>query len=433
MQVSVEATNGLERRMTVNLPAADINSEISQRLNKARNTVAINGFRKGKVPMSVLQQRFGAGVRQEVLGELINKSYGEALDQEKVRPAGQPAIEPVEGQDESNGFSYTAVFDVFPTVELTDITKFEFEQAECEINDADVDEMLESLRKQNISWAVVDRPAQDDDTVIIDFIGTVDGEEFEGGSAKGSNLVLGSGSMIPGFETGIIGMKSGESRNVEVTFPEDYQTEDLQGKNAVFAITLNEVKEGALPEVNDEFIAKFAGEDADMEAFRTMIRENMDRELSNKTLSYVKNQVMSSLAESHEFDLPRSMVKEEVARTKQEMFKQYGGGQDIDLSQFPDEPFREEAERKVKLGLVISELVSKEELSADEDAVKAEITKMASSYDSPEEVEQYYYSNQNLLNSIQMKVLEDTVVKHIVAQSKSTAASYTYAELMAKN
>jgi len=435
MQVSVEATNGLERRMTVNLPAADIDSEIDNRLKKARSTVVINGFRKGKVPMSVLQQRFGAGVRQEVLGELINKSYGDALDQENIRPAGQPTIEPAEEAKEGADFSYVAVFDVFPTVEIGDLSKFELEEATCDISDHDIDEMLESLRKQNMSWDVVERAAKEDDTVVIDFVGTVDGEEFEGGSAKDSNLVLGSGNMVPGFETGIVGMNAGETRNVEVTFPEDYQSEELQGKNAVFAITLNEVKEGTLPEIDSEFITKFAGEEADtdMDAFRAMVRENMDRELSNKVMSYVKNQVMSSLAETHEFDLPRAMVKEEVTRTKQQMFQQYGGGQNIDVSQFPDEPFKEEAERKVKLGLIISELVSKESLKADEDLVKAEITKIASSYDSPEEVEQYYYGDQNLLNSIQMKVLEDEVVKFVVDQAKSSSASYSYSELMAKN
>lgn len=433
MQVSVEATNGLERRMTVSLPTADIDVQVVERLKKAQKTVVINGFRKGKVPMSVLQQRFGAGVRQEVLGEVVNKSYGEALEKEEIRPAGQPTIEPLEDVQEGQDFSYTAVFEVYPEVELGELSKIKLEKAESTVEDSDIDEMIETLRKQNAVWDVVERPAEDGDTVVIDFKGSIDGEEFDGGSAEGSNLVLGSGQMIPGFESGIIGMKAGETRNVEVTFPEDYQAENLKGKDAVFAITLNEVKESTLPELDEEFMAKFGVEEGDLEAFKTEIRSNMERELENKALAFVKNQVMDALCDEHEFDLPQSMVKEEIVRAKQEMFQQYGQGANIDVSQFPDEPFTEQAEKRVKLGLIISELVSKAELSADADAVKAEISKMASTYEKPEEVEQYYYSNENLLNSIQMKVLEDRVVEHVVDAAKVKDIKLSYSELMAKN
>jgi len=433
MQVSVEATNGLERRMTVSLPTADIDVQIVERLKKAQKTVAINGFRKGKVPMSVLQQRFGPSVRQEVLGEIVNKSYGEALAKEEIRPAGQPTIEPLEEEQEGEDFSYTAVFEVFPQVELSDLSKIKVEKAESSVEDSDIDEMLETLRKQNATFETVERAAADDDTVVIDFKGSIDGEEFQGGSAEGQSLALGSGSMIPGFESGIVGMNVGETRNVEVTFPKDYQAEELQGKDAVFAITLNEVKESSLPDIDEEFMVKFGVEGGDMDAFRTEIKANMERELENKALSYVKNQVMDALVEGHTFDLPLAMVKEEIIRSKQEMFQQYGQGANIDVSQFPDEPFVEQGERRVKLGLIISELVSSAELSADADAVKAEITKMASTYEKPEEVEQYYYSNENMLNSIQMKVLEDQVVEHVVEAAKVKTAKLSYADLMAKN
>lgn len=433
MQVSVEATNGLERRMTVSLPAADIDVQVVERLKKAQKTVAINGFRKGKVPMNVLQQRFGPSVRQEVLGEVVNKSYGEALAKEEIRPAGQPTIEPLDDQQDGEEFSYTAVFEVFPQVELSDISKIKLEQAEASVADSDIDEMLETLRKQNATFETVERAAADGDTVVIDFKGSIDGEEFAGGSAEGQSLNLGSGSMIPGFESGIIGMNAEETRNVEVTFPKDYQAEELQGKDAVFAITLHEVKESILPEIDAEFMAKFGIDDGDMDAFRTEIKSNMQRELENKMLSYVKNQVMDALVENHEFDLPLSMVKEEIIRSKQEMFQQYGQGANIDVSQFPDEPFVEQGERRVKLGLIISELVSSAELSADADAVKAEITKIASTYESPEEVEQYYYGNENLLNSVQMKVLEDRVVDHVVSLAKVEKVDLSYADLMAKN
>jgi trigger factor len=434
MQVSVEATTGLERRMTVSLPTADINQQVSERLKKAQKTVVIKGFRKGKVPMNVLEQRFGAGVRQEVLGELVNKSYGEALAQEEIRPAGQPTIENLEEPaKDAEEFSYTAVFEVYPEVEVGDLSKIEIESADVEVTDSDVDEMLETLRKQSATTETVDRAAKEGDTIIIDFVGSIDGEEFEGGRAEGSSLELGSGQMIPGFESGIVGMKAGDKRNVEVTFPEDYQAEHLKGKDAVFAITMQEVKERVLPEIDEEFIKNFGVEDGDLETLKSEVRSNMKRELEKKQLQYKKNQVMDALCELHELEMPQSMVKDEIARAKREMFQQYGGqAENLDLSQLPDEPFAEEASKRVKLGLLISELVRKEGINADADSVKAEISKMAEGYEDPEQVEQYYYSNENLLNSIQMKVLEDQVVKHIEALAKVTPVKLTYAELMAK-
>lgn len=435
MQVSVEATSGLERRMTVSLPAADINQQVSERLKKAQKTVMIKGFRKGKVPMSVLEQRFGAGVRQEVLGDLVNKSYGEALAEKEIRPAGQPTIEELEEPaKDAQEFSYTAVFEVYPEVEVGDLSKISIETAEVEVTDSDVDEMLETLRKQNAKFETVDRAAKEGDTVVIDFVGSIDGEPFEGGSAEGSSLELGSGQMIPGFETGIVGMKTGASRNVEVTFPEDYQSENLKGKDAEFAITLNEVKERVLPEIDEEFITNFGIEGGGLEALKSEIRSNMERELEKKQLQFKKSQVMDALCDIHEVEAPKSMVKEEIARAKQEMFQQYSGGQagNLDLSQLPDEPFVEQATKRVKLGLLMSELVKKEGISADADSVKEEISKMAAGYEDPEQVEQYYYSNENLLNNIQMKVLEDNAVKHIEAIAQVKPVKLSYTELMAK-
>lgn len=432
MQVSVEVTTGLERRMTVELPNSEVDHEVGERLKKAAKTVRLDGFRKGKVPMNVMRQRFGAGVRQEVLGELINRSYGEAITQEKVKPAGMPRIEPLDEASDGENFSYTAVFEVYPEVALQDLSAIKVEKANAEVTDKDVEDMLVTLQKQHSTWEAVARAAQDDDQVVIDFVGTVDGEEFDGGKAEGSELILGSGQMIPGFESGIVGMNAGETRNVEVTFPEDYQSEDLKGKNAVFAITLNEVKERSLPPVDSEFAEKFGIEDGDLEKLDAEIRKNMERELATKTSSYVKNQVMKSVAELHELELPKAMVKEEVGRVKSEMFQQYGAGANIDLDQFPDEPFIEQAESRVKLGLIISEIVAEAELKVDADRVKEEITTMASGYEQPEQVEQYYYSNEEMLNSLRMKVLEDQVVEHILEKASVTEASLSYQELMEK-
>ena len=431
MQVSVEQTSTLERRMTVSVPSAEINTAVEQRLKKAQKTVQINGFRRGKVPMKILSQRFGDGVRQEVVGEVVNRTYGEALQQEDIRPAGMPQIEPMD-DDQGDTFNYTAVFEVYPQVTLGNLADVNVEKALTEVTESDIDEMLETLRNQAATQETVDRSAADGDNVIINYRGSVDGEEFEGGSAENSPLVLGSNSMIPGFESGILGMNAGETRNVEVTFPDDYQAEELRGKDAVFEITLNQVQEKTLPEIDEEFMQRFGVEGGDMEMFRTEVKSNMERELETKAQSYVKNQVMDAVFEMHELELPKNLVAEEVTRSKQEMFQQYGQGIDIDVSQFPDEPFIEQSERRVKLGLVISELVSSAELTADPEKVKEEISKMASSYEESEQVEQYYYSNENLLNSVQMKVLEDQVVDHILAQASVSEVSLSYAELMAK-
>eukprot|EP00903_Cladosiphon_okamuranus_P004365 g4363.t1 len=411
MQVSVETTTGLERRMTVELPNSEVDQEVNERLKKAAKTVRLDGFRKGKVPMNVMRQRFGASVRNEVLGEVINRSYGEAIQQEKVKPAGMPIIEPLDEKADGENLSYTAIFEVYPEIEIKDLSAVSVEKASAEVVDTDVEDMLETLRKQHSTWETVERAAQDDDQVVIDFVGTLDGEEFEGGKGEGTELVLGTGQMIPGFESGIVGMKAGETRNVEVTFPEDYQSEELKGKDAVFEIKVEEVKERSLPDIDKEFAEKFGVEDGDLAKLNDEIRKNMERELASKSSSYVKNQVMKAVAELHDVDLPKAMVKEEVGRVKNEMFQQYGGGANIDLAQFPDEPFVEQAESRVKLGLIISEIVTQAELKVDAERVKQEISTLAAGYEQPEQVEQYYYSNEEMMNSLRMKVLEDQMLK----------------------
>lgn len=430
MQVSVEVIEGLERRMTVELPSDQIESEVNKRLNDAKSKVNINGFRRGKVPLSVVRQRFGAGVRQEVMGEVINRSYSEALESENLRPAGMPSIEPVDL--ESDTIKYIATFEVYPEVSLGDFSELSVERVNAEVVDADIDEMIETLRKQNSDWNTVESAAADDNTVVIDFAGTVDGEEFEGGSAEGQSLVLGSNTMVPGFEDGIIGMTAGEEKSIDVTFPEDYQAENLQGKAAVFKVSVKEVKERELPEVDAEFAKRFGIENYEEATFRDEVRANMTRELDTRLQSQLKGAALEAVSEANELAVPSSMVKEEVKRLKGEMFQQFGGDVNIDLDQFPDEPFIEQAEKRVKLGLLVSEIVSSAELKVDADKVKAEIQKIASSYESPEEVEQYYYSNEEMLNNLQMKVLEDQVVEHVLASAQTTDVSKAYQDVMSQ-
>ncbi len=431
MQVSIETTTGLERRMTVGIPAEQIETEVTKRLQQAAKTVRLNGFRKGKIPLKVVKQRFGAGVRQEVLGEAMSRSFYEAIQKEDVKPAGQPSIEPkdaAEGQD----VEFVATFEVYPEITLGDTAGFEIEKLTADVNDADVDNMIEVLRKQQAAWTEADRAAATDDQVNIDFNGTKDGEEFEGGKAEGQDLVLGSGSMIPGFEDGIVGMKAGEEKVVALSFPDDYQAEELQGAAVEFAIKVNTVSAQQLPELDKEFFSKYGVESDDEQQFRDDVRKNMERELKNAAKTKLKNQVMDKLVEAHEVDLPKALVAGEVETLRNQMMQQFGGAQpNMDLkSLLPDEMFTEQAERRVSLGLIVGEVVKASEIKVDADRVREMIEEMASTYQDPEEVVNYYYSNQQMLASVESVVLEDQVVDHIIEGAKVTETESTYEDVI---
>lgn len=429
MKVSVTEGNGLERRMTVEIPAERIDSEVESRLKKAAGKVKIDGFRPGKAPMNVVRQRYGLGVRQEVLGDLINQTYPEALQQEKVNPAGQPTIEPGEGAEEG-AFAYTAVFEVYPEVELAPFNKLKIERVEASVADQDVDDMIDNLRQQNAQWKEVDRACAEGDQVEIDFLGKLDGEAFEGGAAEKQTLELGSDRMIPGFEDGIVGMKAGEDKTIKVNFPEDYQAEHLAGKEAEFDIHVHAVKEKEQAELDDEFFARFGVEEGGLDAFKAEVKKNMERELVMSLEQINKSAVMEQLAEANQLTVPAALIKDEIQRLKQEMIQQYGQGQNIDLFNIPDDPFAENAEQRVKLGLLVSEVIKSSSLSVDEALVKAEVSKIASTYEQSEEVERYYLNNKEALQGVQMKVLEDQVVNHILDQAKVSDASKTYKEVM---
>src|SRR5690606_12320383 len=279
MQVSIETTSGLERRLSIGVPAEQVENEVEKRLKEAAQNVRINGFRKGKVPMSIVKQRYGAGVRQEVVGDVISRSFYAAVQKENVKPAGQPSIQPkqmVPGKD----LEYVATFEVYPTVVLSDLSNYELTQVKAEVTEADIDTMVETLRKHQANWIDADRAAADGDKVNIDFTGTKEGVEFAGGKAEGQDLVLGSKSMIPGFEDGILGMKAGEEKVIAVTFPEDYQAEELKGAAVEFKILVNKVLEMQLPELKKEFFQKFGIEKGGEKQFRKEVKANMERELS---------------------------------------------------------------------------------------------------------------------------------------------------------
>lgn len=431
MQVSIETTSGLERRLTVGVPAEHVENEVEKRLKQAAQNVRINGFRKGKVPMTVVKQRFGQGVRQEVVGDVISRSFYDAVQKENVKPAGQPSIEAKQltpGKD----LEYVATFEVYPTVALSDLSVFEITRVSAEVTEADIDNMVEVLRKHQASWNVVERAAANDDQVNINFVGTKDGVEFAGGKAENQNLVLGSKSMIPGFEDGIVGLKAGEEKVIKVTFPEDYQAEELKGAAVEFAITVNSVSEIVLPELNKEFFVKFGVEKGGEKQFRKEVKANMVRELGNAVKNKTKTQVMNALLASHTTELPKALVASEIDVLRNQMLQRFGGQQqNFDVkSLLPDTMFAEEAERRVSLGLIVGEIVKSAKLKPDAKRVKAMIDDIASTYQDAKEVVEYYASNRELTAGIESAVLEDQVVDYILGQAKVTDQESSYDDVI---
>lgn len=434
MQVSIETTSGLERRLTVGVPAEQVENEVEKRLKQAAQNVRINGFRQGKVPMNVVKQRYGQGVRQEVVGDVVSRSFYEAVQKENVKPAGQPSIEAKQlaaGKD----LEYVATFEVYPTVELGEFSGYEITRVKAEVTEADIDNMVEVLRKHQATWKVVDRAAALDDQVNINFTGTKDGVEFAGGKAESQNLVLGSKTMIPGFEDGIVGLKAGEEKVVKVTFPEDYQAEELKGAAVEFAIKVNSVSEIELPELKKEFFVKFGVEKGGEKQFRKEVKSNMDRELANAIKNKTKTQVMNALLASHSPELPKALVASEIDVLRNQMLQRFGGQQqNFDVkSILPDTMFAEEAERRVALGLIVGEVVKSSKLKPDAKLVKGMIEEIASTYQDPQEVVDYYASNRELTAGIESAVLEDQVVEYILGQAKVTDEESSYDDVIKAN
>ncbi len=428
MQVSLETTSGLERRLTITVPADRIESAVNKRLHKLAKDVRLDGFRPGKVPFKVVQRRYGAGARQEVLGDVIQSSFVEAVTQEKLNPAGAPTVEP-RVSEQGKDFEYIATFEVYPEIELGDFAGVTVEKPVAEVTDADIDTMLSTLREQNKQWAEVEREAQQGDRATIDFKGSIDGEEFEGGAAEGNQLELGSGRMIPGFEDGIVGMKADEEKTISVTFPEDYQAENLKGKEAEFAIKLHKIEEAILPEMNEEFFKQFGIEEGTEDGFRGEVRKNMDRELKQAVRNKIKNQVMDGVLDIHELSVPKALVSQEVDRLREQAVQQWGGAQSgMDASQLPAELFEKDAERRVSLGLLVGEIIRAKEISADETRVREMIEEIASAYQKPEEVVEWYYGNQQQLSQVQNVVLEDQVVDTILEAAQVSEVTCSYEE-----
>lgn len=423
MRVSVETTSGLERKLTVGVPAEEVDSAVDKKLAEAAQNVRLPGFRPGKVPMSVMKQRFGPGVRQEVLGDVINQSFQEAVMTESLRPAGQPSIE-AKSVESGKDIEYVATFEIYPTVSLNEIKDFEVTRLSCEIGESDVNDIIEVFQKQQGQLVDMDRAAEGGDTLTIDFEGFKDGEAFEGGSGTDTALELGSGRMIPGFEDGLVGASAGDERTLELTFPEDYHSEELKGAAVEFKVVVKAVKALELAELNAELFASYGVEGDDVVAFRAEVQKNMERELKGAIDAHVKQQVMDAIIEAHpELEIPQSLIAQETDGLRGQMFQQFGGGisPDMDLkSILPDEMFSERAETRVRLGLLVSELVQDLGVRAEPNKVRELIEEIASTYQDPEEVINWYYEDNNQLMGIESRVLEDAVVDKLLEQASVT-------------
>ena len=425
MQVSVESTSALERRLTIGVPAERIESEVTKRLQQTARRAKVPGFRPGKVPMSVIRQRYEDSARQEALGDLIQSSFYEAIVAEKLNPAGAPSVEP-KVFEKGKDLEYVATFEIYPEIQVAGFEGITVERPQAEVSEADVDNMLDILRKQNTRFEAVERAAENGDQLNIDFVGKVEGEAFAGGSAKGTALVLGSGRMIPGFEDALVGAKAGEERVITPTFPEDYQNLELAGKTAEFTVTVNAVAAPVLPELNEQFFALFGASEGGLEGFRAEVRKNMERELRQAIKSKVKNQVMEGLLAANPVELPKALVANEVQRLRVQAVQQFGGN--IKPEQLPAELFEEQAKRRVSLGLIIAEVVKQAELKPDDARVRELIEEMASAYQEPEQVVAWYYKNEQQLGEVRSVVLEEQVVDTVLQKAKVTDKPVSYEE-----
>ncbi|MDR9437448.1 MAG: trigger factor [Thiohalophilus sp.] len=431
MQVSVEATGGLERRMTVNVDEERIASAVDDRLKNMTHTVKLKGFRKGKVPFKVVKQHYGKQVRDEVVGEVVQSTFYEAVSQEKLQPAGNPNFDDLKNEP-GQGLAYTATFEIYPEFELAPMAEQTVEKPVTEIGEADIDKMIETIRKQNVSWQSVEREAKEGDRVTLDFKGMVDGEAFEGGSGEGMQVELGSGRMIPGFEDGLMGAKAGEDRTLNVTFPDNYHVETLAGKPAVFETHINSVEEAVLPEVDAEFAKQLGVESGDLTEMRNEVRANMQRELDERLRAKLKEAVIETLLAANSIDVPKSLVENEERTLLQQMLQNLAsqGMQQQDLSGLNPEMFKEQAEKRVTLGLIMSEIVKANDLKVEPEQVKARIREIAAPYEQPEEVVKWYQSDRQRLSEIESLVFEDQVVDWVVDQAKVVEKPVSFDEIM---
>ncbi|KTC77030.1 trigger factor [Legionella brunensis] len=432
MQVSVETLKGLERKITISVPTEKVEEEVSLRLRNLARKVKVDGFRPGKVPMHVVQSRFSTSVREDVAREMVQSTLYQALQDKQLVPAGSPLVEP-EQVESGKDFVYTATFEVFPEITIVELENATIETVRAEVKDSDVKDMLEKLREQNKEWHEVSRAVAKDDKVTIDFQGFLGDKAFEGGSAEGYEIVIGSGSMIPGFEDGIIGAKKGKPFEIKVTFPADYGHKDLAGKEATFKITVQKIMEGKLPALDDAFAEKFNIKEGGVDALKKDIKENMVRELERRVNAMNREKIFDQLLAVNPFELPNALIDKEIEHLKHDMYHRLFGHEHSDNEKIPDFPralFEEQARRRVHLGLLFSEYVKKHELVADKARVDAMIDKFASAYESPDELRAWYQASKERLGEIEALVMEEMVAEKISENAKIKEKKMGYEEVM---
>jgi len=427
----LETLGQLERRLNMAVPVADIDREVEQRLQKLSRTVRMPGFRPGKVPLKIVAQQYGPQVRSEVLGDAVQKVYSQAVQEQNLRVAGYPRIEPKKGETGADKIEFSATFEVYPEVKLGDIAGVSIERPVMPVTDTEVDRTIEILRKQRVHHHEVERAAAKDDKVTVDFVGTVAGVEFAGGKGSAMPFVIGEGRMLPEFEAGVTGMKAGESKSVAVTFPADYHGKDVAGKTASFSITLKSVEEPHLPDVDAEFAKSLGVVEGDLDKMRVEVRANVEREVKKRLQSNVKQKVMQALVDSSQLETPKSLVEMEVERLIEQTRQDLAGrGMKVEDMPFSPDLFQEQAKRRVALGLILSELIKQHSLAAKPEQVRALVDEHAQSYEDPAEVVKWFYSQPQRLAEFEGLAVEENVVQWALGNAKVTDTPMAFADLM---
>ena len=430
MQVTVESTGTLERKLRVELPAQRIQQEVESRLRSVGKTAKIKGFRPGKVPARVVKQRYGKQIRQEVLSEMMQKSYTDAVQQENLNPAGAPQIEP-ESDDDGKSFAYVATLEIMPEVELRDLDKIKVDRPVVEIGDDDIADMILKLRKQKATWSEVDRESADGDRVVCDFEGSIKGELFEGGKGDEIPVVLGAGTMLPDFEKGLKGVRAGDEKTIKVKFPKEYQAEELAGQKADFALKIHRVEEEVLPPEDDALAEMFNVEDGGLEKFRDDVTDNMRREADQKVTAAVREQVMEGLLDNNPLEIPQTLKHQEMHQMQHEAMQRMGI-EDHDLAP-PMENFAEAADKRVRLGLLVRQLISEQELTVSEELVRKRVEEMCASYENAEDMVEMYMSNPQIVQQVEPMVLEQLAIDWLMDHGKVKEKKVSFTEYMNAN
>ncbi|AEE87486.1 Cell division trigger factor [Francisella cf. novicida Fx1] len=430
MQVTVEKKEGIHCSLLIEVPANEIDSVVSKEINRTAKTIKMDGFRPGKVPAGMVKKKYGEQIRMEVISDLIPQKYSKAIQDEKLAVAG---IE-VELKENKEGqpLKFVANLELFPDFEVTGFEKIEVQKPVVELTDKEVKQMIENLRKQFATFSEVDKVVEKDDKVTIDFVGKKDGEAFEGGTANDTDVIIGSGQMIPGFEDGIIGMKKGEQKTITVTFPQDYQNKDLAGAETTFDITVKKIQQAELPEVNDEFVKKF-GIKGGVDTFENEIKENMQRELKFILQRKVKDQVFKGLREIAEFETPKSLIKREIDAAKQNLLKQMGGAKGFDVNQLPDNLFEANAKQKVETSLILDSIMNSQEFKAEEAEVESLLDELVQAYEEPEKTKQQIKKNDKEMANLKALVIENKLTDWVLEQAKVTEKTEDFFEVIKEN